>query len=296
MIIIIDESSADQRIDRFLFKLFPRAPRGEIFRLFRKKDVKINGKRAQVESRINLGDEVSVYLSEEKKNTWMEPEKFPLGGEIHVLFEDEEDLVVFKKKGLKTTPDTPGEDCLATRVQAYLWAHRAPTFQPSPLGRLDKDTQGLVLFAKNYQRTKLLEELQRKGEIKKIYLALIFGTIKEGLCEIHLKKKENMPGVERDEMGKRARTFFRTLAVHAPYSLVEAELLSGRTHQIRASVAALGGRIMGDTLYGKGQGGQSLVCYKLEWTEKEVAYIPVEFLSELRKVGIDESDYHLNAD
>ena len=294
MNIIIDESSAEQRLDRFLIKLFPRAPRGEIFRLFRKKDVKLNGKRASIDSRVVLGDEIFVYLSEERQKAWMAESIVLTPGALKIIYEDEDDLVVYKAQGLKTTPDRPGEDCLTSRIQAYLSEMMSPTFKPSPLGRLDKDTEGLVLFAKNYQRTKLLEELQRKSEVKKTYLALVFGTIKEGLCEITLKKNKNTPGVKLDSQGKIAKTIFKTLATNPPFSLVEAQLLTGRTHQIRISLASMGCEIMGDELYGRGRGGQRLLCYKLEWTEKQAIYLPENFLKELRKVGIDESRYDIN--
>lgn len=294
MTIIIDESSANQRLDRFLLKLFPRAPRGEVFRLFRKKDVKLNGKRAHVDSRIFLGDEVFVYLSEERKKDWMAESVILLPGKVKIIYEDEDDLVVFKPRGLKTTPDHKAEDCLTSRVQFYLSEMLTPTFRPSPLGRLDKDTEGLVLFAKNYQRTKFLEELQREIGVKKTYLALVFGTIREGLCEISLMKNKTTPGVRIDSQGKRARTIFKTLATQPPYSLIEAELITGRTHQIRISLASMGCEIVGDELYGKGRGGQQLLCYKLEWTGKKALYLPESFLEEVRKVGIDEPDYHSN--
>lgn len=294
MTVIIDKSAADQRIDRFLTKLFPRAPRGEIFRLFRKKDVRINGKRASVGDRIALGDEVFVYVSQERKKSWMAEEVVLRPGQIKIIYEDKQDLVVYKQRGLKTTPDRAGEDCLTYRVQAYLRDSISPTFKPSPLGRLDKETEGLVLFAKNYQRTKHLEELQRENKVKKAYLALVFGTIREGLYETSLKKHKNKPGVKVDPQGKVARTIFKNLASSPPYSLVEAELLTGRTHQIRASIAALGGKIVGDELYGKGRGGQRLLCYKLEWAEKKAFYLPEDFLLELRKVGIDEGRCNLN--
>ncbi|NLY35926.1 MAG: RluA family pseudouridine synthase [Tissierellia bacterium] len=295
MTIIIDESSADQRLDRFLIKLFPRAPRGEVFRLFRKKDVKLNGKRASVDCRVVLGDEIFVYLSEERQKAWMAQELVLVAGELEIVYQDEDDLVVYKARGLKTTPDRAGEDCLTSRVQAYLSDRLTPTFKPSPLGRLDKDTEGLVLFAKNYQRTKLLEELQRKSQVKKSYLALVFGTIKEGLCEITIKKNLTSPGMKVEDGGKVAKTIFKTLVKKPPYSLVEAELLTGKTHQIRISLASMGSEIVGDKLYGRGGGGQRLLCYKLEWAGKRAEYLPESFLKELRKVGIDESSYDSNS-
>lgn len=285
----IDSSSSGQRVDRFLKKALPRAPRGEIYKLFRKKDVKCNGKRIGIQDYLQEGDELFVFLSPQREEAWGPKTMVFQGGEIQILFEDEEDLVVYKESGLKTTPDYAGEDSLSLRVQAYLHDACTRTFRPSPLGRLDKDTQGLVLFAKNYQRSKALEELQRKGAIKKLYLALIFGTIKEGLYELRLEKSQGTRGVLPSQRGKFARTSFRILEEKAPYSLVEAELLTGRTHQIRASIQALGGQVLGDPLYGKGHGGQKLLCYQLRWEMKEVHYISPSFREELRKVGLDEA-------
>ncbi|NLY72770.1 MAG: RluA family pseudouridine synthase [Tissierellia bacterium] len=291
MKIIIDESAANQRLDRFLMKFFPKAGRGEIYRLIRKKDVRINGKVAREKDRIELHDELDIYLKEDLVKSWSGDMIEARPGSIDIVYEDEDDLVVYKPQGLKTTPDSRGEDSLSSRVQAYLEADISRTFRPSPLGRLDKDTRGLVLFTKNYQRTKELEELQRQRGLEKLYLALIFGTIEEGLCEIRLEKKANEPGVKLTEEGKKAITDFKVLARKDGYSLVEAQLITGRTHQIRASIAHLGGQILGDELYGRGRGGQSLICYKLAWQDKEVFYLPDDFIELMRKVGFEKRDY-----
>lgn len=289
MVFIIDPSASGQRVDRFLRKALPRAPRGEIYKLFRKKDVKCNGKRIDIDTYLKEGDELFVFLSPDREKAWgPEPMLFQ-GGELRIIYEDQDDLVVFKEKGLKTTPDRKGEDSLSLRVQSYLKDACTRTFRPSPLGRLDKDTMGLVLFAKNYQRSKELESLQRKGRIKKLYLALIFGTIKEGLCTLHLEKVGNRPGMKQVEEGMVAKTIFRILHKNGPYALVEAELLTGKTHQIRVSIKALGGKLLGDELYGGGKGGQWLLCYKLLWEDKQVYYLSEEFREELRKVGLDET-------
>ncbi len=286
--IIIDESAAEQRLDRYLFKLFPLAPRGEVYRLIRKKDVRINGKKAQVDSRIHHGDEISIFISQDKEEDWTRKRPLPKGGPLKIIFEDEVDLVVFKAQGLKTTPDRLGESCLTSQVQAYLKDRITATFRPSPLGRLDKDTQGLVLFAKTYARSRELEALQRKQEVGKFYLALVKGRIKEGLCELELEKRGTRPGVVERKGAKLAKTIFRNLEIKGGYSLVEAQLITGRTHQIRASIAHLGASIVGDSLYGRLEGGQELICYKLVWQDKSCEFISQEFIDEVRKVGLGE--------
>lgn len=295
MKIIIDESSADQRLDRFLMKYFPQASRGEIYRLIRKKDVRINGKVAKEKDRINLKDELSIYLKEDIARRWMGQDQVLRPGKIHIVHEDKEDLVVFKPQGLKTTPDSRGEDSLTGRVQYYLKDLLGPTFRPSPLGRLDKDTAGLVIFPKTYQRTKEMEQLQRRRRVDKFYLSLIFGTIRDGSCELGLEKRDSRPGVRVTKDGIYAKTIFKTLDKKGDYSLVQAQLITGKTHQIRASIAHLGGKILGDELYGRGQGGQSLICYRLRWQDKDISYLPQDFLDEIRKVGFDGRNYfHTN--
>lgn len=289
VIFTIDSSSAGQRVDRFLRKALPRAPRGEIYKLFRKKDVKCNGKRMDIHEFLQEGDELFVYLTPDRQRAWG-PETMEFhGGDIEIIFEDEVDLVVYKEPGLKTTPDRRGEDCLSLRVQSYLQDACSRTFRPSPLGRLDKDTEGLVLFAKNYQRSKELEELQRNSFIKKLYLALIFGTIREGLCELRVEKVSQGTGMKESQDGKLARTIFRILDQKGDYALVEAELLTGRTHQIRLSLQSLGAELIGDQRYGRGKGGQRLICYQLAWQDKQVVHVSEAFKEEIRKVGLDET-------
>ena len=254
---------ANQRIDKFLKRRLKDAPVSFIYKMFRQKDVKINGKKAAIDVLLKEGDEVKIYLKEallEKFHS--EAVLRPVKADFEILYEDENLLVINKPKGLLVHGDE-GEKriTLQNRVLNYLkekgeWDPNGLSgFIPSPAHRLDRNTSGVVIFGKNLPTLQeLLELFRERDQIEKRYTLLVRGiTSPEGKIDLPLEKdsKKKRVFVSHSKRAKSAlTTFTRKKAYQSGFSLVEAELKTGRTHQLRVHFAAIGHPIVGDSKYG----------------------------------------------
>lgn len=286
--ITITENEAEQRLDRFLRKYLKDYKLGDIYKLFRSNKVKVNNKRQKENYMLQAGDTLQLYISEETKT-----EAVKLAGSnqpIDIVYEDDNLLLINKPFGLLTHPDSPGDsDTLIDRVLYYLQQKKdynpSMTFTPSVCNRLDRNTGGLVAVAKNYTALKSMNKLIRERKIKKLYLCVIKGTIKDaGEIKNFLVKDEEQNKVEileQDQEGARAvYTRYKPIKSNEDYTLLEVELITGRPHQIRAHFASIGHPIVGDVKYGDKQinkafresfklNHQFLYAYKLKFKEAE---------------------------
>lgn len=276
----VDQQASDQRLDRYLGKLYPKAAKGEIQKWIRTKKVKVNGQKAEISSRLLVGDQLDIYLPDELldklklERVIVDPGKIGLD----IVYEDDDILVVDKPWGLLTHPDaTEYKQTLATKVQYYLQHLATPTFKPSSVNRLDKNTSGLVLFCKNYESLKLYNALMRDHKIEKRYVAIVEGdlrsrrTIKGYLVKDEAKNKVMLLSQNRDN-AKAVLTVVEPIAHRGGYTKVSIDLKTGRSHQIRASLSAIGHPIIGDSKYGghkyKGVTTQVLHAYRLKVGDK----------------------------
>ena len=254
---------ANQRVDKFLKRRLKDAPVSFIYKRFRQKDVKINGKKAKIDQILREGDLVDIYLKDallEKFHS--EALLRPVKADFEIIYEDENILVINKPKGLLVHGDE-GEKriTLQNRILNYLKEKREfdPSalngFIPSPAHRLDRNTSGIVIFGKNLPTLQQLLELFRtRDQIEKRYTLLVRGIVSpEGKIDLPLEKDsvKKRVFVSHSKNAKTALTsYVREKAFPAGFSLVSAELLTGRTHQLRVHFAAIGHPIVGDGKYG----------------------------------------------
>jgi 23S rRNA pseudouridine955/2504/2580 synthase len=278
--IVIKENEMEQRLDRFLCKYLNNTTKTNVFKLIRKKRIKINGKKVTENYFLKYGDVLDIILHPSAIEELIKPETVYEASDVNldIVYEDEEILVVNKPVGLLTHPDqNEYKRTLATAVQLYLKDLSTRTFKPASIQRLDKNTSGLVLFGKTYEALKKYNALMRDRKIKKYYLAVVSGKtvgsgeIKGYLTKDEKKNKITISKVDSDE-SKFIHTKYKTLKTNGQFSLLEVELLTGRTHQIRGSLSYIGHPIIGDVKYGgsvnTGHQSQLLHAYKLQVDDK----------------------------
>ena len=281
----IGKNDAGQRLDRWLAKTLPLLPAPLAQKYIRLKRVKVNGKGSQRDVRLQLGDILQLYINDEFFEQPREENAFLSVFKPHldIVYEDENLMLLNKRPGLLCHADEHEKvSTLITHIQAYLYQKKEwnprdeHSFTPALCNRIDRNTGGIVIAAKNAETLRILNQKIRDREIAKFYLAIVHGRMKpsQGKLEGFLLKDEDRAQVKVFSRpvpgGKSAATLYKTLRTAGGLSLVECELLTGRTHQIRAHLAHVGHPLLGDTKYGfnrdnKGTGFrfQALYSYQL---------------------------------
>ncbi len=281
----IGRNDSGQRLDRFVGKAVPLLPESLLQKYIRLKRIKVNGRGSKRDCRLNEGDIISLYINDEFFETPREENAYLKVGspKLEIVYEDENILLADKKPGvLCHSAGAWDYNTLIAHIQAYLaqkgeWdPKRENSFTPALCNRIDRNTGGIVIAAKNAEALRILNEKIRDREIEKYYLCAVQGRPKpsQGRLENFLFKdasknqvfikKKNEPGV------RTAITEYRVLRSAGGLSLLECRLLTGRTHQIRAQMAYAGYPLLGDGKYGVeklnrsyGEKGQALYSYKL---------------------------------
>ena len=260
--ILITKENSNQRIDKYIRKFLNDAPLSLIYKTFRKKDIKINGKPVKENYILKDGDLLRIYISDSQIEEFNKPKDIKtIKSSINVIYEDENILIVLKPKGILTHGDEREKRLtLSNQVLSYLYnkgefKNDGYGFIPSPCHRLDRNTSGLVIFAKNVISSQIImEKLKTHEEIQKEYILLVKGkTEQSGIIDVPLKKDEVKGTVKVASLkdgGKSAKTIYKRLKFTEEYSLVEANLVSGRTHQLRVHFSYIKHPILGDSKYG----------------------------------------------
>ena len=283
----IRDNDAGQRLDRFVGKAVPLLPEALLQKYIRLKRIKLNGRGAKRDVRLAPGDSVQLYINDEFFEKPREENAYLKVGtpRLNIVYEDENILLLDKKPGvLCHSAGAWDYNTLIANVQAYMaqkgeWRPKEENaFAPALCNRIDRNTGGIVIAAKNAEALRVLNDKIRDREIEKFYLCAVQGKPRPavGRLENYLFKdaKKNQVFVrEKPEPGaKTAVTAYRLLLSRGPLSLVECRLLTGRTHQIRAQMAHAGWPLLGDGKYGserfnKGfeEKGQALYSYRLRF-------------------------------
>lgn len=261
MKIEIGTNEAGQRLDKFLRKYLKDVPLSAIFKALRKGDIRVNGVKKKENYPLELGDVIEIkYLQSKQEKNIGKFMKVNSSG-LMITYEDDNILIVEKWPGVLVHPDQRGiEPSLTDYVLSYLnekgdyLPEKEKTFTPAPCNRLDRNTSGVVIFGKNFEALRTMNEMIRKGYVKKYYNALVKGKIKDGIYKGYISKDEN-ENISKVFDEKRANTKeiameVKTVQTNGAYSLLEIDLITGRSHQIRAHLSHLGNPIIGDFKYG----------------------------------------------
>ena len=292
----IKQNDANQRLDKFIRKSLPNLPQTLMYKYIRIKRIKVNSKRAEISTMLKVGDKVDMYINDE---FFEKPEtRYDFTGaskSLDILYEDENIMLLNKKAGLLCHPDDREYvDTLITRIKRYLYdkgefnPDDENSFTPALVNRIDRNTGGIVIAAKNAESLRILNAQMKKRNLKKTYLCVIHGIPQKpsGLLEGYLIKdeKKNLVKVLKApcDGAKEIRTRYKVLDTdrEKDLSLVEVDLLTGRTHQIRAHFASIGHPLLGDGKYGTnklnkefGYKKQFLYSYKLAFALDDEAGI-----------------------
>ena len=290
--LVVGKNDAGQRLDKFLSKAVKGLPMSLMYKDIRTKKIKLNGARAKENQILSVGDEITLFIRDEFFDS---PEKdtaalSSIKPKLSIVYEDENILLLNKRPGVLVHEDTAGgENTLILHVKAYLHGKgeydpdAEQSFAPALCNRIDRNTGGIVIAAKNAEALRIMNAAIKEREIDKFYLCAVHGTptprsatltgylIKDAERNTVRVFDKNPPKGAKD-----IRTRYRVLAEKDGLSLLEIELLTGRTHQIRAHMAHVGHPLLGDGKYGvnradreKGYKHQALWAYRLRFAFPE---------------------------
>lgn len=302
--IVISGNDGNQRFDRFLRKYLENAPLSLIQKNIRKKNFKINDKRAKNDDFVYPGDRVKMYISDEDYKKWLRKTDYKSSDfDLDIVYEDENIIIMDKKEGLLTHSSSRKDygNNLVDQMTSYLYktgkVDRSDiTFRPAVVNRLDRNTQGLVIGAKNAPALRSFNKAIKENKVDKYYLTIVSGKITRDFdVESTIGKNVNKNKVKAQKSGKAIKTYFRPLETNGKYTLLECRLDTGRTHQIRFSLRENNTPIIGDRKYGLrevndkfkdlGINNQILLAYKLVFGKVEgLEYLEgKEFMSNKQK-------------
>ncbi len=302
-ITLLPEDSG-KKLHRYLRQALPGLPLSGVYKMIRVGRVKVNGKKGKVDTLLQPGDSLSLYMHQDEyaELAKSKPKFKGMRSDIDIVHEDQHILVVNKPVDLLTHPDSSEhKDTLINRALSHLYRSGeiadGRSFLPATVNRLDRNTSGIVLIGKDADTLRTLSEAIRERRVEKTYLAIVWGKlIGDGAVDKPLLREERTNrtvGVQGETPdGRTALTRYRALGSGAGFTLVEITLISGRTHQIRAHMQAIGHPLLGDVKYGGKPAFdvtyQMLHAYRVKLPDGRVftADPPADFLRVLAQTGL----------
>ncbi len=265
-------NDANQRLDKFLQKSFPSLPKSKMYKAIRNKKIKVNRKRCTFNQILNEGDTILLFLPPEF--LVQKTHKVQRSKPLNIVYETEDIVVIYKPRGLLSQSSVANEDCVVERLRWYLYEKGEyqldeHSFSPTICNRLDRNTTGLVLAAKNANALRTLNDAIAKRAIRKYYRAIVEGHLDRESFEInaYLKKEQTKAHISDTEREgyKPVGMKVTVLEERVDSTMIEVELYTGRFHQIRALMAHLGHPLVGDQKYGSSiHTNYFLEAYKLD--------------------------------
>ncbi len=310
---IIEKNDAGQRLDKFVLKAVPKMPKALLYKYLRKKRIKIDNRKAEPSEMLVLGQAVQLYINDEFFEDSAASNSFlSITPNINIAYEDENIIVVDKASGVICHADEKEQfNTLINHILAYLYEkgeyipEKENSFTPALCNRIDRNTSGLVIAAKNAECHRILCQKIKDREIKKRYLCVTVGSPphKTGTFSNYLVKNPDQNRVYVHEHpvegAKHAVTHYKVKTKDENLSLVEAELVTGRTHQIRAQFAAAASPLLGDGKYGNnainnlyGQKKQILQSYRIDFAFEtdagELGYLKNKVVQTRKKIKLSD--------
>lgn len=266
---VTEQESGQKLISYLKRKMGRNFPNSGLMRLIRTGQVRINKRRCKPFQRISTDDIVRIPPHQNTQNI-----PAPITKPITVIFENQDFLVLEKPSGIPVHSGTRQIDTLVARVYSNF---QEEEFKPTPVHRLDKDTTGLILFARSYSWLRSMHDIWNTSDLTKVYIAWVEGSWQSHKIEMKDRIEKKYHGVCSEAQGKTALSKVDCLMAGTDFSLLRIVILTGRTHQIRFQLAKRGFPVVGDKKYGSGsEYGQTMClhCYRLSWPKHDFILLP----------------------